>query len=217
MDVVGGHQRDGCALVQPYQGLVDLGLHLDAVALEFQPEVLRPELVTQLDRKILGLLFLVHPEQLIDLAGQATGQAADAGGVFTQQIHVDARSKGEAVDKSARSQSGQVAVALFVARDQGQVAVAIAFALVVLLAHGAPGHIHLAAHQGLDAARLAVGVEFHRAVHVAVVRQGQSSLFVSLTGLDQTADAICTVEQGVLGMHMQVDEVRIGHGEKRSS
>ena len=212
VDVVGGHQGDPRALVQAHQGLVDLVLDLDAVALQLEPEVVGAEQVAQLDGHVLGLALLVPQEQLVDVPCQAAREARDPLGVPAQQVHVDARPEVQAVDERLAGQLGQVAEPRLVARDQGQVVVAVAVALAVPLVHRALGDVDLAAHQRLDPSARALGVELDRSIHVPVVRQGEGALTVLVAGADHVLDSVRAVEQRVLRVDMQVDEVGVRHG-----
>ncbi len=71
------------------------------------------------------------------------------------------------------------------------------------------GHVDLAPEDGLDAPVPAGVVEVHRPEHVAVVGDGHG-LHAEALGLGhELADVAGTVEEAVLGVEMEVDEVRL--------
>ena len=70
----------------------------------------------------------------------------------------------------------------------------------------AGSHIDLAADDGLDSLRFAGLVEVHYAVHDPVVGDGHGGLTQLLHPLDQQGNAAGAVQQGKLGMDVQVDK-----------
>src|SRR5687768_1185697 len=109
------------------------------------------EQLAQVRRDRFGLALLLAQIELVDLAREAAREARDAGGVLREQRHVDPRAEVIPVDVRLGRETDEVLVAGLVARDQRQVAVPVAFLLVVLLAHRLLGDVHLAADQRLHA------------------------------------------------------------------
>ena len=96
-----------------------------------------------------------------------------------------------------------VALIIFCQKDQ--------MSQLLLLALGPletapPGHIDLAAQDGLDPLGHTFFIEIHSAIHDAVVRDGQRRLPHVLHMGHQLLDAASAVEETVLCMHMQMDK-----------
>ena len=70
-------------------------------------------------------------------------------------------------------------------------------------------------HDGLDALPLGRLVEGPGAEHAAVVREGQAGHLELLGPADQVADAVGAVEEGVLGVGVEVDEAHVRTGLER--
>ena len=81
---------------------------------------------------------------------------------------------------------------------------AFAVQLVDLVKPGAPGHIHLAAQNGLDAPLFCRLIKFDHAVHTAVVGDGHRRLAHFLGGVQKPLHAAGAVEQAVFRVYMQV-------------
>ena len=71
VDVVGRDQRHVRALVQAPERFVGLVLDVDAVALQFKPEMFGTEEVTELSGHGFSARFVAAQKQLVDLAGEA--------------------------------------------------------------------------------------------------------------------------------------------------
>ena len=54
-------------------------------------------------------------------------------------------------------------------------------------------------------------MECHRAEDVAVVGHGHRRHVKFLDAADEALDVACAVEQGVVGVKMEMDELRLGH------
>ena len=177
--VVGGDQRDAQLLADADQLVVDL-LQLGGVAvqLELQEVVLGAEQVAVPGGHLAGLLLLLHGQVLDNLAGDAGRGHDDALAVLGQQLAVDARAGedaavGQAVQMRARGQLDQIAVADLVLGQQQQVVVVLA-ALGHRVFDRAGRHIGFDADDRLDVGFFGGGVELHRAVHHAVIGQGDA-------------------------------------------
>ena len=127
-----------------------------------------------------------------------------------QKFLADARLVIEAVQRGFRGDLDQVAIAFLVFGQHQQVVVGVAFGrrarcVVVFLAD-----VKLAADDRLDAGLVRRIHEMHRAEDVAVVGHGHGGHAQLLHPLDKLLDVAGAVEQGVVGMEVQVDE--LGHG-----
>ena len=76
------------------------------------------------------------------------------------------------------------------------------------------GDIRLVAQDGVDPGRGGLAVELHRAVEVAVIGDGNGRHPVTLHMLDEFRHAGRAVEQGVMGVAMQVCEWSAHHSKK---
>ena len=113
-----------------------------------------------------------------------------------------------AVELGVRGDLEQVAVARHVP-GQHQEMVVLAVELRVAAAHRPPidGLVALHTDQRPDAVFLAGAEELDRAVHDAVVGQGQGRLAQAFGFLDQVLDAPQPIKQRVFGMDVQMDKV----------
>ena len=123
--------------------------------------------------------------------------------MLAQQLQINARPDIKAVQKSARHQIAQIAVARFVFAQQHKVLRLVVHAMDAIL-HPARRDIDLAADDGLDARRLGRAVKVDHAVHHAVVGDGNGVLPQLLDALHQLIDAAGAVEQAVFRMNVQM-------------
>ena len=125
-----------------------------------------------------------------------------------QQILVDARLVVEAIQIPRRHQLNQVPVAFFVLAQQQQVIVVVTLATRLLPLRR---HVHLAADDGMDAVIVGLVVKLHRAKQIAVVGHGQRRHLLLGHQLYHLADFARPVQQGIVGVAMQMNEWRCGH------
>jgi hypothetical protein len=116
-----------------------------------------------------------------------------------------------ALEVRGRRELDQVLVALLIAREQRQVVVAVALRLAVREEARLARDVHLAADHRAHVGLLAGLVQLDRAEHVAVVGQRERALTVLLARRDQIGDPVRAVEQAVLGVDVEVDEIRNRH------
>ena len=86
----------------------------------------------------------------------------------------------------------------------------VAVDAVDLVKPGAGRHIDLTADDRLDACGLGGVKKRHTAVHDAVIRDGTRRLPHRLQSVKHPVNAAGTVQQAVLGMHMQVGKLSLG-------
>jgi len=211
MEVVGRREAEAELLPEPDQCLVDRLLLLDSVPLDLQEVVLGAEDVTVGRDRLPGSLGV----QAGDLGGHLTGQAAaqgdEAPGMAGEHLLVDPGLVIEALQVADRAELHQVQVALAVPGQDGQVVrVAVGPALPLVAAPGSD--VELAADDRPDAGVEALLVELHRAVHDPVV--GESHRGHPQLGrlADQPVDPARAIEEGVLGVVVEVDEAFRGVG-----
>ena len=150
-----------------------------------------------------ALLF----ERLADAAGEAAGEGEQSAGVCLEQLPVDARLVVVALEEAGRGELDQVAVAGVVGGEQREVRVALGLRAAVV------GDVDLAAEDRLDARLGRVAVELDRAGHGAVVGEpDRGHLELGGAGRERGNPA-GPIEDGVLGVDVQVDELRLGHGK----
>ena len=122
-----------------------------------------------------------------------------------QQVKVDARLDVKALGKRLGDHVGEVAVAHLVLAQEDEVA-RLGIEFVLLIKSRAWSDIDLAADDGLDALGLARAVKVDRAVHHAVVRDGDRRLPQLADALGKPLDAAGAVKQAVFRMNVQMGE-----------
>ena len=214
MGVGGGHQRHAHLAG-------DLDGHRGAAVLDVQPVVLEFDVEVVAERlgvppgQLLGRLAVVLQDVLVELAGQAAAQADQPLRVGGQHLPVDAGAVVEALQEGDAGQLDQVLEAGAVLGQQGEVAGRLPLAAAGrgrLGAAVAGGQVRLVAEHRVDAVLVALGVELDGRVQVAVVGDGARRHAQLLRLLDQRDDAVEPVEQGVVGVQVQVGELGlVGH------
>ena len=204
--VVGGHQRQLQLGGHLHQALVDDVLLRDGVLLQL--DIVAPG--EQLAVPAGGGDGILHPAAAA-LHGHLALEAGRHGdqplGAPREQFAVDAGPVVEALLVAGRGQVGQVLVALHVLAEQDQVVGRVGDALGVLGKARLRRQVELAADDRLDAGLLALQVELGGAEHVAVVGHGHRR-HVQFLGLgDQVVEADGAVQQGILGVEVEVDEI----------
>ena len=199
--VVGEREGDAGVTVEADELARGALLLLDAVILDLEIEVLLAEGLPQHEGALFGALVFVVDQRLRDLAREAAGQADQPLGVLGEELPVDAGPDVKALDEALGDQIAEVAVAGLVAAEEDEVGVVVVQA-VLLLRAAARGDIDLAADDGLDPLGDAGLIEVHRAVHDAVVGDGEGGLPQLPGALGNPVDAAGAVEQGIFGMDM---------------
>ena len=139
------------------------------------------------------------------------GQSDQSLRMLGQEPLAHARLVVKAVQRRFGDNLDQVAIALVIFRQHHQMVVAIALgrgAMVFLLAD-----VKLAAQDRLHARFFGGIVECHRAEDVAVVGDGHGGHVEFLDAPDQALDFAGAVEQGVVGVKMEMNELRLRHSE----
>ena len=183
-------------------------LILDAVILDLKIEIILPEKLLQLQRLGLRGLIVTADEPLGNVPRKAAGQAYEPLGVLVQNRPVYARLNVKALGEARGDEVAEVAVACLILAQEDQVRIVIVNA-VLLIAHVARRDIDLAADDRLYARGLAGTVEIDSTVHYAVIGDRDGVLPQLLYTLRQLFDAAGAVEQGILAMHMKMNERHI--------
>jgi hypothetical protein len=187
-------------------------------------EVVRTEDVPQVGRRLPRLLELAEPQPGLHLTRRAAGGGHQTAGVLGQQLPVHPGPLAVvALEAGPRRQPEQVAQALGVHRQQGEVRVRPGGRHVVGALRRLPPEHRLPAEARVgcdvrldpddrrDAGGGGLPVEVERAEQVAVVGHRQRR-HAEPSGLgEQVLQPGRPVQHRVLGVHVQVHE-RVGHG-----
>ncbi len=142
-----------------------------------------------------------------DFAGEAAGEADEAFGVFGEEGFRDARLFVEAVQGGFGGEADEVAVAGFVFGEDEEVVV-LGVGVGVLAEVGLFfADVELAAEDGLEALLVHGVEEMDGAVDVAVVGDGGGGLTNFGEVLGELVDVAGTVQEGVVGVEMEVREL----------
>ena len=205
MGVIGGHQRDFQLPGDLDQPGHLLALDIQAVVHDLDKEVVLAEQVAQRGRALEGLVEAVFVDRLGDHPLGAAAQADQAPAVLFEHLQVDPRLVVEPLQVADAGELDQVAVALQVFRQQGDMVVNLAF-LGLFLPAVAGGDIGLDADNRLDPLVPRRAVELERPEQVAVVGQGQGG-HAETGGLgDELSGLAGPVQQAVIRVVVQVYE-----------
>ncbi len=202
--------------------LVALLLGGQPVLLQLEVDVLGAEDAEQLvgvGARVLGAVF---GEALAEAGGEAAGERDHALGVARDLLEVDGRLAAlQPLQEAGGGELDEVAVAGVVGGQQREVVALARFPRRVgsdprwVGSGGGRGvvvhEIDLAADDRLDAVLGARLVELHRAVHHAVVGETEGGLLELRGALGEGVDLAGAVEQGVLGVHVQMGAGEVGH------
>jgi hypothetical protein len=195
----------------------------DAVVLELDEEAVAPEDVLEPARDRERTRLVVLEQGLEHLATEAPGRRDDPLVVVLEQLPVHLGLLVVALEVGPARELDEVAVAGERLRERGQVVVGLAPTLDL-----AAGVVDLAVAPGRSLRAVLVGlvelgpddrddagvpgrlVHVEDAVHVPVVGDPERGLTVGGGRRDDVADARCTIEHRVLGVHMEMDE-RLTH------
>ena len=192
---------------QPEHALGDELLLGDAVALDLQPEAVRPEQVGEIPGARLRRLVIPLPQIQGDFARQAGGERDQPVLVPLQHFAVDARPAVIALEEADGRERDEVAVAGAVAGEQHEVRVVGGGAAQPLAPLAAPeGEVRLEPEDRPYLAGLRLGVELPGAVEVAVIGDRQRVHAERLDVVQQIGNAVGAVEEGVFAVRVEVYE-----------
>jgi hypothetical protein len=231
----------GLARLDAKENLVGLGVHTiqimaiicrdqgkSKVAGQAQKSPVRPLLFRQgvflklqkvTSGEDIGILLgrgpcVIHPAALAKgshLPFQTGGQGNKAGGIFTQNLFIDAGTVIETLLIAYGNKPAQVPVSLEILAQQDKMARGIANTPCLLGKTGFRRQVHLATNQGFYTSGLALQIELDGAEHVAMVGKGNSRHPVLASLLYQIADADCAVQEGILCVDMKMNKIRDFH------
>ena len=208
--------------------LVDPVLLGRVVPLQFQVEAGFSVLVgrerVQVPQGLFAGVVPVHVGAGLDVPPQVVGERGAQVAVdrdqplvpLPERLLVHPRLVVEALEETVRRELHEVAPSRLVAGQQDQVEPPVGDALTLLVAAVGGLRPDVRRYIGLDAqdrldALLAAGlVEGNRAVQIAVIREGDRVHAEPLDAVDEGFHPVAPVEQRVLGVEVEVDEVR-GH------
>ena len=204
--VVGGNNRYALAPAQFEKAVVDCGLLLYAVVLQFEIEVAVKEF-RAVAGKVCRDIHALRENGLGDLALQAGREAGDALGVGRDYVPVYPGLVEKALLPAGSDNLEQIVESLFVARKKDQVVAAPC--RVGCGVKAVWRHVDFAAEDGLQAIFPAGLLKLASAEHIAVVRDGAGGHAKILGPGAQILEPDGAVEHAVFGMAVKVD--KIGH------
>ena len=207
MGIVGEHKGDAGLPAYAYDPVKGLPLKGNVVVLYLKIEVL-PEKLIKLQRSGLGTLVIPLHYALGYLPRKAAGKADKPLRVLMEKLPVYSGLHVKALGIACGHKVAEVFVARLIFAQKHKVGILIVRA-VGLFSHASGGNIHLAAGDGLYARRLAGLIKGHGAVHNAVVGDGNGILTQCLQALGEPVNAAGPVQQGKLGMQMQMNKAHI--------
>ena len=204
MHIVGRHQRQTGALGHFDNMLISRSLLGNAVILNFEEKIARPEdfgiFLRQRHRFInrsLGAGFR-------DLAFQTGRQTDQPLAVLPENLLIDARLIMEALQMADGNQMHQIIVALVILRQQNQMQI-IGLSAVAMI-HPFAGDVHFATDDRLNACFLSLLIKIDHAVQHAVIGNRQMLLPQLLGHLNGIRHLARTIEQAVFRVKMKMAE-----------
>ena len=148
------------------------------------------------------VLLALLEQALAEAGGQAARERDHALCVALHQAQVHVRLAAlQALQKAGRGQLYEIAIALVVTGQQGQV---VALCPVLRRRRVVVDEVDLTADDRLDAVLAAGVVQLHRAVHHSVIGQTERRLAELRGAGGEILDLAGAVEQRVLGVHVQM-------------
>ena len=212
VNVVGRHQLQAEFLRPGNQMPVHLRLFGKGVVLQFQVEILRPQRLLEPVDRLAGLRQLPFEDRFRDFACQAAGQGDQPLLVRRQQFFVDSGLVIVTFEMRRRGEAYEVLVAGFILGQQHEVMVRVAAARAALfLQAAARRHVNLAADDRRDALLPRGLIKINGAVEHAVVGDGDGGEFQRVSLVHQPVEPARSIEQGILGVEVQMDKIRVRH------
>ncbi len=195
------------------QMLVHFRLLGDAVILEFEIKILRPERLLEPIHRIPRLRQLVLHDRLRNLAGETTGQRDQSLFALRENFFVNARLVVIALQMRGRGEFNEILVANFVLRQQDEMVVNVLAASGRFLFQSRPRRdVNLAPDDRLDAFLARFLPKIHDPMHRPVIGDGERGQFQVARLLDEFVQPARAIEQRILGVQMQMDEISVRHG-----
>ena len=181
-------------------------LGVKVVIVQLNEEILPSEDIPVLARHFARPGRVTGAEALVHLTLEASAQRDEPAGVGGEKFLVHPGLVVEALEMGRADQFDQIAIALVVGGEQGQVEGRILGRSGITIRHRARCNVGLAAHEGLHAGFFRSLIKFHRPVEIAMIGHGHGghTEFHRLPGQILRADG--PVEEGILRVTVQVDE-----------
>ena len=206
VEIVGGHQAKAILPGQRCQHRTHRRFFRKTVILELDEIIVLPESIhIELDH-LPGLLHIMVQNGLGQLAAYAGRERDEALMVLLQQLMVRPGFEIIPLRPGFGADFDEVLIALIILRQKNQMSQLLLLSPCPLLKPASPGHIDLAADDGLDSLGHAFLVQIHRPVHDPMVRNGQSRLSHILHMGHQFLNAAGAIKQAVFCMHMKMNE-----------
>ncbi len=199
LDVVNVVRRDEfqAEFLRPFdQVAVDLGLFRDAVILQFEEKIFRAERLFEPIHRVARLVQLVLHDPVRNFAGETAGHRDQPFAVRRENFLVNARLVIITLQMRGGRELDEIFVAGFVLREQAEMMINIARAAAGFFFQPRAGRdINLAADDGLDAFRARGLIKFNRAVHRAVVGDGERGEFQLMRLVHEPVQTARAIEQ----------------------
>ena len=205
--VAGGDERQPGALGELREQRIDAGLRLEPRVLNLDVGVVLAEDLdepVEVGGRVAGPVFL---ERLGDAAGETAGERDEPLGVGVEQLPVDARLVVVALEVTEGRELDQVGVTGVVGSEQRQVCIALGLSAPVV------GDVDLAADDGPDTVLRGLLGELDSPGEGAVVGERNRGHFELGSTSSKRGNPASPVEDAVLGVDVQVNERRLGHGK----
>ncbi len=214
--VVGRHHGKAKIFFQAEQVGMDAMLLLQTLVLNLQKKVVRAKNVTVDRGSGAGRVVVIFHQALGHFAFQAARESDQPLGVFGKKFLAHPRLVVETTQRGFRRDLRQIAVAFFVFRQHQKMVIGVTVGrraldvVVVFLAD-----VKFAADNRLHPGLVGCVYKVDRAENIAVVGHGDRRHAQFFHALDKLFHVAGAVKHGVVGMEMQVDELR--HGWLRCS
>ena len=208
MRIVGNHERNirlGCQAADlRHQDFV----LVETVILHFEKEVIAAEDVRVFVSESFRLVVLVVDDGFVDVAAQAGRHGDQSFGVPRQQILIYTRFVVEAIEIAGRDKVDEVLVAFLRFAEQNQVVIAVGIGagLVALLRD-----VNFATDDRVNTLRRRFVIKLHGAEEVAMVGHGHRRHVLPFHLRHQLFNVTGSVEEGVIGVAMEMDEGAFWH------
>ena len=160
MTIIGRHQRDVEVVAKPHECLVEGGLTVKVMTLDFK-EVVVAKLLLVPARGLTRPLFLAVGQGAQDFAGQAATQDDQPLMMLRQQFLIDARAIIKAFEISSTDEFNQITIALIIFRDGGEMVGGVADALGGTTIEPTAGRdVELASQDRFDTGGAPLAIEF---------------------------------------------------------
>ena len=213
MHVIGGDKIE-VKLFGPRDELgVYLGLFVEAMVLQLEKKSFLTEELLKPVECGAGLVGIIPYDCLRDLAGETAAEGDDAFVMRLQQFLIDSGLVIKSLEMRSRGKAHEVLVADFIFGQQQEMVVAVlARPAVGLAVKPAAGRdLHFAADDRLEILALGLLIKIHRAMHHAMIGDGQRGEVQLHRSVDQLVQTAGAIEHRKLAVDMQVYKLVLGH------